>query len=383
MFSFFHGIQIIRRDGVLVFSRRLFEKLSWNTKVAFSRLRYLGRLSQGQIDVSEVPSPVPVVPHTVGFDIVICVHNALEDVKRCLDSVIQYSIPPFSIIVVDDGSDDPTRDYLIDFSNLHQVIRIRNEAARGYTSAANQGLRQSKADIVVLLNSDTVVPPEWLDRLASCALSDPGIGLVGPLSNTASWQSIPRIESNGDWASNPIPDGISIAEMGKLVFEYSHRLYPDIPFLNGFCLVIRREVIDEIGFFDEDTFGQGYGEENDYCLRARKAGWKLALADDTYIYHAQSRSYSNERRKRLSEQAGEKLSRKHGQRIIDQGVEFCLNDRVLTGIRSHSQAIFEREDLIKAGQNRFAGKKALFILPIQEPGEKCCISKSTPCGKWG
>ena len=77
-----------------------------------------------------------------------------------------------------------------------------------------------------------------------------------------------------------------------------------MPFLNGFCLLIRRAVLEGVGLFDEANFGEGYGEENDYCLRARNAGWTLALADDTYIYHAQSRSYNPERRKNLSDRAG-------------------------------------------------------------------------------
>ena len=129
------------------------------------------------------------------------------------------------------------------------------------------------------------------DRLRE---SDPRIGLVGPLSNTASWQSIPDVRlPDGEWAENPLGEGTTPEDMARSVARYSGRLYPRLPFLNGFCLLIRRQVIDELGRFDEVTFGRGYGEENDYCLRAAKAGWQLAVADDVYVYHRQSRSYSH------------------------------------------------------------------------------------------
>jgi glycosyltransferase involved in cell wall biosynthesis len=203
--------------------------------------------------------------------------------------------------------------------------------------------------------------------MTDCVQSDTKIGIVGPLSNTASWQSIPEIESNGDWATNPLPLSVTTEKMAELVDKYSGSLFPGLPFLNGFCLLIRKEVISQIGYFDEDSFGQGYGEENDYCLRARKAGWKLALADQAYIYHAQSKSYSSDRRKQLAEQAGKILATKYGQRIIDQGVEICRWSPVMQGIRARARLMFQREEFIERGKKKFAGKRVLFILPIEYP----------------
>jgi len=270
--------------------------------------------------------------------------------------------------LVDDGSESETRDYLSEFANAQRAVLLRNEEAKGYTRAANQGLWRSSADYVVLLNSDTVVTPEWLDRLVACAESDPRIGLVGPLSNTASWQSIPEIEFQGDWPANLLPAEMTIEEMGQLVARYSARLYPPMPFLNGFCLLIRQEVIKEIGYFDEETFGAGYGEEDDYALRARKAGWLLALADDAYVYHAQSRSYSTDARKRLTKRAGILLVKKHGQQIISKGLAICERGRVLEGIRARSRVMLARQEWIKKGQAGFAGRRVLFVLPIAAPG---------------
>jgi GT2 family glycosyltransferase/glycosyltransferase involved in cell wall biosynthesis len=346
------------------------QQISWVLKASLWRLRLradlplLSRLLQ----VEPVEPRAPVQVHEASVDIIVCVHNALSDVQRCLQSVMEHTSRPYSLILVDDGSGAETRDYLATLTQTHAATLLRNEDATGYTRAANQGLRQSSADYVVLLNSDTVVTPQWLDRLVACAESAPDIGLVGPLSNTASWQSIPRVELHGDWAVNPLPEGLSVEEMGQLVAQYSARLYPTMPFLNGFCLLVRRQVIDEVGIFDEVTFGEGYGEENDFILRARKAGWRPALADDVYVYHAQSRSYSTTRRKRLSEQADIRLAQKHDPKIIREGVVACQQDRVLEGIRARSQAMLAREKWTARGREAFSGQRLLFVLPIAEPG---------------
>jgi glycosyltransferase involved in cell wall biosynthesis len=204
--------------------------------------------------------------------------------------------------------------------------------------------------------------------MVACIESDPQIGIVGPLSNTASWQSIPQVESDGDWASNALPPAMTASDIARLVARYSGRIYPPMPFLNGFCLLLHRGLLEEIGTFDEDSFGQGYGEENDYALRARKAGWKLALADDAYVYHAQSRSYSSSTRKQLSERAGKVLAQKHGLQIIEEGVATCANSRVLQGIRVRSQAMLDRRAWVERGRTRYAGLRVLFALPIAAPG---------------
>ncbi len=205
------------------------------------------------------------------------------------------------------------------------------------------------------------------------------------LSNTASWQSIPKIEENGDWAANPLPYGIDVLEMGILISKNSAQMYPNMPLLNGFCLVIKRAVIESIGYFDEENFGQGYGEEDDYVLRARKAGWKMALADDVYIFHAQSKSYSSEKRKQLSAQSGKILVNKHGQGIIDEGVFYCLMDRVLNGIRVKSSFLWDREKIIREGREKFSGKKILFLLPIAKAfgGGNIILSEGIAMQKMG
>ncbi|HEX8353631.1 MAG TPA: glycosyltransferase, partial [Pyrinomonadaceae bacterium] len=151
----------------------------------------LGRaFAQTEFPLAEVAPPPPLAPHAQSVDVIVCVHNAPEDVKRCLESVVSHTRMPYRLILVDDGSADETRAYLAAFAEAQGAVLLRNPEARGYTFAANQGLRRSEGDYVVLLNSDTVVTPLWLDRMIACGESDPQVGLVGPLSNGASWQSI-------------------------------------------------------------------------------------------------------------------------------------------------------------------------------------------------
>ncbi len=309
-----------------------------------------------------------VFPHYLPVDVIVCVHNALEDVQRCLSSVVRHSLPPYRIIIVDDGSDVPTRDYLKRFAETQGAELVRHEEAKGYTLAANAGLRASDAEWSILLNSDTIVTPYWLERMVACGQSHGQIGLVGPLSNTASWQSVPQVMDGDDWAENPLPEGISVAEWGQVIAGGSARAYPRVGFLNGFCLMIKKAVREDLGLFDEETFAAGYGEENDYCLRAGKKGWELAVADDTYIYHAQSKSYSHERRQKLCERADKALREKHSEAAILSALEITKSSEVLEGARARISYYLERERLQADVRRRYEGKRVLFILPVADPG---------------
>lgn len=362
-----HFLYVLRTAGLIETFRRIVKK----TRKSFLLIKgnVFFRFRRNQQEVLNSVQTVkrnwePIKKHTQSVDIVVCIHNALADVKRCLTSIVKNTSSPYKLILIDDGSSAETQKYLEDFGEKYQSQLLRSDTATGYTYAANRGMRASSAEYVVLLNSDTIVTDGWIDRMIACANHQNKIGIVGPLSNTASWQSIPKIEESGDWAANPLPDGLSVDEMGILISENSVHLYPEMPLLNGFCLMIKRGVIESIGYFDEENFGKGYGEEDDYVLRARKVGWKMALADDVYIYHAQSKSYSSEKRKQLSVRSGKILAKKHGQGIIDEGVQYCLTDRVLNGIRTKTAYLWEREKIIRQGREQFSGKRILFLLPI-------------------
>ena len=150
------------------------------------------------------------------IDVVVCVHNALEDVRVCLWSLVAKSDRPFRLIVVNDGSDAATTAYLESVAATNpKVTLIHNaEPPHGYTIAANLGMREATADYVVVLNSDTIVTFGWLQRLVDSGESNDGIGILGPLSNAASHQSVPRLREGGSWATNPLPPWLTAGRDG-------------------------------------------------------------------------------------------------------------------------------------------------------------------------
>ena len=164
----------------------------------------------------------PSLPAT-RVDIVVCVHNALEDVRRCLESVLSRTAMDFTLIVVNDGSDSETMNWLRDTAKRQSVIQlIETDGPLGYTRAANRGLRAATAPYVVLLNSDTIVPRLWVECLLECLHTDERLGIVGPLSNAASWQSVPeRFDEGGGWAINDLPVGYNVDEYAELVHRVS------------------------------------------------------------------------------------------------------------------------------------------------------------------
>jgi len=221
-------------------------------------------------------------------DVVVPAYNAPDDLRRCVEAVLAHTEGGFRLVVIDDASPDPrVREYLDALAQraLPEVTILRNERNLGFTATANRGFSLSRAD-VVLLNSDAIVGPHWLERLARCAASHPSIGTVTPFSNNAEIASFPRFCEN-----NAPPDDAVATTINAALAAAAVPTYPDIPTGVGFCLYVRRALLDAIGTFDL-AFGAGYGEENDFCLRAVGAGYRNVLADDVYVRHTGGRSFA-------------------------------------------------------------------------------------------
>ncbi|MFT4038039.1 MAG: glycosyltransferase family 2 protein [Thermomicrobiales bacterium] len=278
-------------------------------------------------------------------DIVICVHDALDDLRRCLASVMIHTAPAHRVILVDDASGAECRTTLERFVAVRPAtILLRNDERRGYTHAANQGLRESRAGFVVLLNSDTIVTSEWLERMLECASSDPRIGIVGPLSNAATFQSAPeRFNRDESWSRNPLSARWTPDDVAARVAMVAPRAFPRVGVLNGFCFGISRAVIDAIGFLDEDAFPDAYGEEQDYCLRASRAGFALAVADHAYVYHVEGRSYGSRRQQELKKSGTAALARKHGGKRVSKAFAQTYNEPVLAAMRDRIANVLREE----------------------------------------
>lgn len=307
-------------------------------RVAF-RSTFLGQ------DSSVSSAEVRLDRRSQNGDIIVCIHNAPDDVRKCLDALERHTnFRRHRLILVDDGSKPETTCIVVRYVARLACIYIRNERARGYTKAANQGIAASSGDFVILLNSDTIVTAGWIDKLIDCAYSMPNVACVGPLSNAASWQSIPELtDENGKWHVNELPENADLASYAEVIATHSPRLYPEVPFINGFCYLITRQALNKVGLLDEVSFPNGYGEEDDFSIRALDTGFCSKVADDCYVYHAKCKSFTAERREQIVAKSKQAIATKHEPKRV-----FALLDQMRTS-----------EDLLRARvAARLAGKIA-------------------------
>ena len=239
-------------------------------------------------------------------DVIVPVYNAVADLRRCVASVRACTATPYRLLLIDDASTDPAvAAYFIELeSDLpDNWLLLRNDRNLGFVGTTNLGMALSEHD-VVLLNSDTVVTSRWLDKLKRCAASSPRIGTITPFSNNAEICSFPRFCENNAWSERDDPERLNHALERAAV-----PTYPDLPTGVGFCFYIKRSLLREIGAFDP-VFGLGYGEENDFCMRARNAGYRNVLCEDTLVLHLGNRSF-DAKKKALSEKNTRLLLDRH------------------------------------------------------------------------
>ncbi|GAN76686.1 glycosyltransferase [Acidisphaera rubrifaciens] len=220
--------------------------------------------------------------------VVIPVHDGGQVVIACLQRIIRHVPRSWPIILVDDESRDPAiRELLDTLATRPRVTLVRLKAQGGFPRAANTGMRAAAGHDVLLLNSDALPPPGAFAHLRKAAYSCGDIGTVSPLSNDATLLTYP---DNGP--TTPPDDEASLMHLAALVADANGSAVVDIPTGVGFCMYIRRDCLDDVGLFREDAFAQGYGEENDFCLRARHLGWRHVAAVGAYVAHAGSASFA-------------------------------------------------------------------------------------------
>jgi O-antigen biosynthesis protein len=219
--------------------------------------------------------------------IIVPCFNTLRFTKMCINSIIKYTTYPYELIVIDNGSTDGTCKYLnklkkrLIISNKRSLRAFKpviNNRNLGVSAALNHGIGISKGQYVCYLNNDVIVTVEWLEGLIKCAESDERIGIVGCSTNmaknsaglfpkTAGLRNIKEIQKTAA--------AISILRRGQ--YEKAHFIY-------GFCMLIKRCIIDKIGLFDESFYPCG-GDDLDYSIRVKKAGYWLINAGDVFIFH--------------------------------------------------------------------------------------------------
>lgn len=255
------------------------------------------------------------------IDIIIPIYNAYDDLRLCIDSVfIHTDLVKNRLVLINDASTDKkVVSYLKQLQKQNKdknIILLEHKENKGFSGSINDGITCSIDSDIVLLNSDTIVTATWLEKLERCAYSDYSIATVTPLSNNATLCSVPEF-----CQENQLPEGYTIDTFAQLIEKRSLFLYPEIPVGNGFCMYIKREIINRIGLFDEETFKRGYGEENDFCYRAAQIGYHHVMCDDTFIYHSGSGSFlSEEKRKYILEH-----ERLVNERYPDQNMKVAMH----------------------------------------------------------
>ncbi|EIC22585.1 glycosyltransferase [Thiorhodovibrio frisius] len=231
-------------------------------------------------------------------DVVIPVYRDNELTLRCIRSVLQARTNlAFDLSIIDDASPEPDLSVELEALAAKGLFRYQRQPAnRGFVATANAGLALHPDRDVVLLNADTEVYDHWLDRLHAAAYSRPRIASVTPLSNNATICSYPRFLHD-----TPYPLEISYAHLDALTARVNAGQVCETPTGVGFCLYLRREALSAIGHFDEKTFGRGYGEENDFCQRALRAGWVNLITADTFVRHIGAASFQGEKGRLLND----------------------------------------------------------------------------------
>jgi len=226
-------------------------------------------------------------------DVVIPVYKGCDETLACLHSVLasRDANPGMHIHAINDASPDAALTKALRVLAATESFTLHeNDQNLGFVATVNRGMRLHPDRDVLLLNSDTVVSGNWLGRLRAAAYSADNIGTVTPFSNRATIFSLPL--SNVD---NDLPPGYSTQDLDDLCAQTNAGVVIDVPTAVGFCMFIRRATIDDTGFFDEARFGRGYGEENDFSLRAAARGWRNVAACDVFVEHSGSVSFGAEK----------------------------------------------------------------------------------------
>lgn len=211
--------------------------------------------------------------------IIILTYNNLEYTKQCLESIRKYTDrDTYELIIIDNNSVDDTKEWLLKQDDIRVIINKEN---LGFPRGCNQGIEIAKGENILLLNNDVIVTENWLSNMVNSLYSEDRIGAVGPVTNSAAYYTaIPVEYSNLDEMHNFAQD-FNKSDSEK----WEERLK-----LIGYCMLIKRDVVDKIGLLDE-RFTPGNFEDDDYSVRIRQAGYKLLLCKDTFIHHYGSVSW--------------------------------------------------------------------------------------------
>ncbi len=229
-------------------------------------------------------------------DVLIPIYKGIEVTEACIRSVLGSVRPGDRVVLIADCPPELAMPAMLDrFRVRDDIVLLRNDANRGFIGSVNRGLGYSRGRDVLLLNSDTQMFPGGLEEMRTVLHGADDLGTVTALSNNATIFSYPHpglpTERLDDMGWDEVARTALLAGAGRSV---------DAPTGHGFCMLIRRELLDRIGSLNE-AFGKGYGEENELCLRATDLGFRHAAALGAFVEHRESVSFGDEKQRLIGE----------------------------------------------------------------------------------
>ncbi len=252
-------------------------------------------------------------------DIIVPVYNGMEYLPELFRGIESTGIA-YRLIVIDDcSSDQRLYPYLQTYADAHDnVVLLRNEENQGFVKTVNRALKMTDSH-VVLVNTDVRLPDKWLERILAPLYLKEGVASVTPFSNSATIYSFPNMCED-----NELFMGLGVDEIDHIFSKIRQRNI-SAPTGVGFCMALNQEVIKEVGILDDNTFEKGYGEENDWCQRAIRAGYENVCAENLFVFHNHGGSFASEEKKRLMEQNSIRLQEKHPDYYLDVE-DYCKMD---------------------------------------------------------
>jgi GT2 family glycosyltransferase len=225
--------------------------------------------------------------------VIVPVYADFSATKACLESLLadDRAGNSYRVMIVDDASPEKElSSYITALSKNPNVSILTNPINLGFVGSINRALSRLPGGDIVLLNSDTIVPPGFVDRLQAAAQLSEDIGTVVPLSNNGEISDFPNANKN-----NPLGSRDDVVMLDRIAEACNQKVVVDIPNGTGFCLYVTRACLDAVGGLSE-SFQRGYLEDIDFCLRARERGFRNVCAPSVYVGHAGSRSFKSEKR---------------------------------------------------------------------------------------
>jgi GT2 family glycosyltransferase/glycosyltransferase involved in cell wall biosynthesis len=293
-----YGIKFLRSNGLATFIQAVYFHFFLKGKQVSNHQHY-------EVEFKEVFSESAIKQESTDksfdFVVIIPIFNGIQFITRLKKSL--ESCPKLSLLLIDDGSNEPeTISFIENWSKEENVSLIKNEVNMGFPATVNKAIAAIQGDFI-LLNSDTEVYGDWAQKLVTRLHSNKQIAAVTPFSNAATIFSWPE-----PYDQKMILPLKNIQEMATL--NVTNERFP-APSINGFCVAIKRSAWEKVGEFDSATFKVGYGEENDWSMRARGLGYTVELAPDVFVYHYHGGSFNPEVKKQRLKDSGEVLKQKY------------------------------------------------------------------------